>query len=438
MLEFRPETRTDLRSFLAIITLLMITGVLAALASGCSGRSAGGGWVHETSTTGAITTVRTMSGSVWGGPGELVEEVSIGVTEGADAYLFGSVRGLWSTADLILVVDLQAPAVRVYDSEGMHLYDIGGEGSGPGEFRRPRSVAVNPVDGMVYVRDGNQGRLNRYTISGEYIDAWPILSGMSTGRQLVMTDDGKVHTPTIRIDTATGLLDMGYMLTGPDGAVGDTVWAPEYEFDDWIVEARTEDGQIHIDNVPFSPRNVWTLCPDGTVAGGVSDHYRFDLFHPDGRKTVVEMNWDRVPVDPAEARWYRARTTAELRTTLPGWAWNGREIPRYKPAYDELFPDRSGRIWLQRQGPGAHLVDGIDDPDDRAEFTTHPAWKETYTFDVFDLEGRYLGPVDAPEGFQFITDPFIEDDMVIALVQDNDGVQYVKRYRLVLPEGAGE
>jgi hypothetical protein len=168
----------------------------------------------------------------------------------------------------------------------------------------------------------------------------------------------------------------------------------------------------------------------------VSEDYRFDLFHPDGRQTVVEKVWDRVPVDPAEARWYRARTTAELRTTLPGWAWNGREIPRYKPPYTDFLADQSGRIWLRRHGPGIHLEEGIDDPEDRAEFTTHPAWQETWTFDVFDLGGRFLGSVDAPEGYQYLTDPFIRDDMVVALVQSEEGVQYVKRYRLVLPVDA--
>ena len=56
-----------------------------------------------------------------------------------------------------------------------------------------------------------------------------------------------------------------------------------------------------------------------------------------------------------------------------------------------------------------------------------------YSFDVFDLEGRFLGAVDAPEGFQYLTDPFIRDDMVLALVQSDEGVQYVKRYRLVTP-----
>lgn len=435
MTESHQGSRSEIRSFLAFIVLFVVMGVIAALVSGCSAESTGDGWVHETVDEGLIRTVRTVSGSVWGGPGRLVEEVSIGVVEGADEFMFGSVRGLWCSEGQIFVVDLQVPAVRVYDLEGRYLRDIGGEGSGPGEYQRPRSIAVSPVDGTIYIRDGNQGRLNRYSAEGEPLDSWPLLSGMGTGTALVMTPDGDVYTPTIRIDFDTGLFELGYMLTGPNGAVGDTIWAPEYDFEDWVVEARTDDGSIHIDNVPFAPRNIWTLCPDGTVVGGVSEEYRFDLFQSDGRQTIVEKVWERVPVESAEARWYRARTTAELRTTLPGWAWNGREIPRHKPAYSDFIPDRNGRIWVRRQGPGIHLEDGIDHPEDRAQFFTNPSWKETFIFDVFDLNGRFLGSVETPDGLQSNPDPFIDDDMMIALVQDDDGIQHVKRYHLVLPAG---
>ena len=46
--------------------------------SGCSGAGAGrDGWIHETSTEGAVTTVRTVSGSVWGGTARLVEEAGV-------------------------------------------------------------------------------------------------------------------------------------------------------------------------------------------------------------------------------------------------------------------------------------------------------------------------------------------------------------------------
>ncbi len=424
----------EIRSFVAFMTLLIGMGLLLALSIGCSSSSATGGeWQYEETIEGDVRTIRTLSGSVWGGEVRLVEEASIGVLEGADEHMFGDIRSLWQHEGRLFVLDSGVPALRVYDLEGSYMQDIGGSGSGPGEYLRPRSIAVSPVDGTIYVRDGSQGRLNRYTFAGDPIDNWPLLSGMMTSTPLVMTPDGRVFTTTIRIDWDTGLFSGGYMQAGPEGAIGDTLWEPEYDFDDWQVEARNEEDSVHIENVPFAPSVLWTLCPDGTVVGGVSEEYRFDLFYSDGRHTVVEKTWERVPVLADEARWYRDRTTADLRTTLPGWAWNGPEVPRQKPAFADFIPDRSGRLWVRRQGPGVHLEEGDDHPRDRADFYARPAWRETFTFDVFDLEGRFLGSVPIPDGFQSSPEPFIVDDLVLALVEDDEGVQYVRRYRLVIP-----
>ncbi len=376
------EIRSEIRPFLAFVTLLMLIGLIGALVTGCSGRSVGEGWVHETTTEGAVTTVRTVSGSVWGGPGQLVEEASIGVVEGADEFMLGRVRGLHVYRDRIYVLDNQVPILRVYDLVGNHLLDIGGQGAGPGEFEDPRSVTVDPRDGTIYVRDGGLGRINRYAPDGVPLDSWPLMAGISTGTELVMTPDGKVYTAVYRIDFDIDLFTKGMALMGPEGATGDTIYGPEFDFEEWELEVRSEDGeQISIDLVPFSPEEMWVLCPYGSVVGGVSEEYRFEIHNATGGITVVETTRERVPVDPGEARWYRNRLIADFRTVLPGWAWSSRrKVPRFKPAYAQFIPD---------------------------------------------------GLLPRPE-------PYIEGDMVVALIQDDDGVQYVKRYRLSLPEGAGE
>jgi hypothetical protein len=151
---------------------------------------------------------------------------------------------------------------------------------------------------------------------------------------------------------------------------------------------------------------------------------------------VVETDRERVPVEPGEARWYRNRLTSEFRAILPGWAWNGREIPRFKPAFSQFIPDRSRRIWVRRQGPGIPVEGCDEDPEDASEFYRNPCWKDSFLFDVFDLAGRYLGEVAVPDGLQSRPEPYIEGDLMVALIQDDEGVQYVKRYRLVLPAGA--
>jgi hypothetical protein len=82
-------------------------------------------WVSETSVEGNVTTVHTVSGSVWGAPARLEETLSIGVEAGEEPYMFGQLRGVAALDGRIYVLDGSVPAVRVYDGEGRHLMDIG-------------------------------------------------------------------------------------------------------------------------------------------------------------------------------------------------------------------------------------------------------------------------------------------------------------------------
>jgi hypothetical protein len=222
-------------------------------------------------------------------------------------------------------------------------------------------------------------------------------------------------------------------LCRPEGAVGDTILAPYFDFEPAMIEVRVGDSYSNT-YVPFSPTVSWTMLPSLNMVGGVATDYRFEIHHPDGSMTVVERaGWDRIGVEPGERQWYRDYRTASYRRQLPGWAWNGPEIPASKPPFEAFIPDRAGRIWVVRPGPGIHLEGGDDHPDTYAGFRRNPAWQETRFVDVFDEAGRFLGSVDIPERFELYPQPFIDGETVIAEVPDADGTPQVKRYRLVPP-----
>ncbi len=206
------ESRSEIRSLAALIALFVAIALLVAVSSGCSSRSAAvEGWVHETVTDGNVRTVRTLGGSVWGGPGRLVEEASIGMAEGPDEYMFGGVRGIYAYDVEIYVLEMQEPTLRVYDMEGNHL------------------------------RDGRQGRLNLYTPEGGFLETWPLRSGLSTSTQMVVTPEGRVFTPVYRIGGEM-VMTRGMARMGPDGALGDTLYGPEFDFEDWELVAENEGG----------------------------------------------------------------------------------------------------------------------------------------------------------------------------------------------------
>ncbi len=440
----RPSSRYYLlpvisRTFRSLLLPMLLPAAGIFLVA-CSGRNDGraGEWVAETFTDGSVRTVRTISGSVWNGPAHLVEEASIGEADGDEHYLLGDIGSLCAHGGRIFLLDRQIPAVRVYDWNGRWIRNIGREGSGPGELRSPTSVRISQVDGRIFVRDGTQGRLNVYSSAGDPLDTWPIRTGFMTSRQLVVTPEGELYSSTWApggediVDMRSAMVNLTAEGFGPD-----TLLAPEYDFEEWRIEIRSENQYIS-NNVPFSPTTTWAMTPLRTMIGGVSDDYRFDIHHPDGRIIRVEKQWDRMPVDPGERAWHRARATANMRGMQEGWAWNGPEPPHVKPPFDEFMADADGRIWVIRAGPGILNPDAPAEPEDRTEFWRNPRWRDSYFIDVFDHEGRFLGSLDIPAGFELYPEPYFDGDTVIALVTDAADVPRVKRFRLVIPEGGSE
>ncbi len=419
--------------------------ILLALVA-CSGSSLPESqeWRGERSVSGTVTTVRTLSGSVWPGPARLVEEASVGHPEGNEKYLLANVADLYLDGGRIYVLDQGVPVLRVYDRQGSHLFDAGRSGDGPGEFRSPRSVAVHPRDGRIFVRDGRGGRINVYAPDGSFLERWPMSSNFSTSTPLTMTYDGRLFTYTVlNLGADVTEWEGGYISCGPQGAPSDTIREPALDFDPrpWQIVGRSgseNDQNVTVNNVPFSPTEVYALASDGSVLAGVTDRYRIEVHHLDGSRTVIEKaSWEPVRVLPEEKDWIERAATASMRRDYPGWAWNGNPIPDSKPAYSLLIADRSGRVWVVRPGPGVH-IEGCDEQlEDPSAYWRNPCWRDSNSLEVFELTGRYLGEVTLPEGIRFSPRPKFEGDHLVAYVEDATGNPYVRLYRLEIGPGDG-
>ncbi|MFQ5745069.1 MAG: 6-bladed beta-propeller [Acidobacteriota bacterium] len=413
--------------------------ILTLLAAGCGARDNGvhgdGSWVGTVATEGSVTTVVNESGSVWSGAATLVEEASIGVETGPDEYMFGNVVGVAANDKAIFVLDPQVPTVRVHDYDGHYLRDIGREGDGPGEFRNPRSVAV-AADGRLFVKE--QARIGVFSPEGEPLGTWPVNTGFSSGTPMVMTVDGVLyfHDLTERGNDITEW-QHGMRAVGPDGVYGEPVRVPHLEYPPYQLITRFPGGGMTSFTIPFSAGPVWAMAPSGAMIAGVPSDYRFEVHFPDGSVTVVEKTWEPVPVERDEAKWNRARITANQRRNNPDWSWDGPPIPDKKPAYSQLAPDHSGRIWVKRIVRTEDVPECDPNPLRPAGERPRSCWRQVYGVEVFDAEsGRYLGQVEEPpatSGLSRIDRAFIKDDTVIIRVDDEAGTIMVKRYRLILP-----
>jgi len=421
---------------------LLLALVLAAACAPSQDGADPPGWDGTITTEGDVTTVVNGPDSMWGGEAQLVEEMSIGVDVGEKEYMLGGVGSLYVTADRVYLTDPSAPAVRVYDTEGRFLHDIGsGPGQGPGEYETPVLVKGG-ADGTIWVYDAGVRRLTAYGADGATLDSWSLARGACCAWRMSVAPDGTLWMPIEQhaYESPTGEERYGaqaYRL--PDGRVGEVRWNPVLEFPRRVFQI---SGITML--VPYSPGYAWSLGADGSLVVGTTDRYRFEVRRIDGSTLVVERDVEPIPVEPGEAEFRRRWTLKNMRTSIdPGFNVD-LDIPDHKPAFRALAPSADGGTWVERRGASHHRGgDCVDNPDttDLATSRDNSCWESDRFFDIFDPEGRYLGWVKAPDGLS-PWNPQLElypmGEVVYATIESGEGVPQVKRYRIVPPEGAGE
>lgn len=409
---------------------LVATALAAAVlvAGACESTVGEGGidgpWTAERSQLADTLVVRTLSGSVWRDTATLEPEVAIGRLDGEDAYLFGGVGGLAVASDgRIVVTDDQANEVRVYSPDGRHLQTFGRNGDGPGEFRRADYVRI-AGDGRIIVRDRGAGRFAVFSPEGIYLNGWTWASGFSTTAPFYLDQADHLVNPSVR----NGLVS--YDL---DGAVLDTIPIPTKGFAPTQVVVTTERGRASY-GVPFTQREEWSIGPDGSYLFGVGDRYALERWSPDGTVLRLERAADATVVAEGEAAQAREGLVRSIRRfNDANWTWDGPDVPTTKPYFGFLQPGIDGTIWVFREGPASETSNPSWDPDQ--PLTGFPTrWVSRVTADVFDAEGRYLGPVRLPDNIRWTNpSPVLSGDRVWAVGTHELGYPQVMVFRVATP-----
>jgi hypothetical protein len=415
---------------------LLIAAVLAACGQDAASGSTDAAQLVQRDTVGDTLVVRTVRGSAWGYDAVLVPEVEIGVLDGDQEYMFGRLRSLAVAEDgTIYAMDSQIPALRVYQPDGTHKGTWGRDGGGPGEFAGPDGGLAVLSDGRIAVRDPGNARIQLYSPQGEALTTWPVVpGGFNTSNPMILGRGDTLLTPLV-MDLTVDVTEWrtGLQRVSPRGEIVDTVPIPDVGYEAPSLEARSEDG-ASINGLPFGPGEHATWHPGGFFIHGISDEYSFTLLDPTG-PLRVERSVELPRVTDGEKAEERARLTRSLRYTDPNWRWDGPPIPDRKPAFDDLFVARDGRIWVYRQGPGVERDDPNYDPTDPD--SVEDRWRDTPLYDVFERDGTFLGTVEAPLEMSRYPTPVFGREHVWAVSRDAYDVQRIVRYRIE-PRGEGE
>ncbi|HET6682003.1 MAG TPA: 6-bladed beta-propeller [Gemmatimonadaceae bacterium] len=380
-----------------------------------------GTWVAERDTIGDTIVVRTISGSIRDGTATLVEDLSIGVLEGAEELMLGQISSLAvDSAGGIYAFDGQVPALRYFDSTGAYVRTLGAKGAGPGEYEDASlGLAVRHHDGRVVMRDPRNGRMNVYNPDGSPSTQWTVTSGLFTNDATVLdTADHLYLRILLSRPERNKPWNIGLLHLDDSGRVVDSIAIPAMP------------GEPEGAGGAFLPAKIWAWSPLGYLVVGVNDTYRFEVRAPGAPVVRIERSVPVVEVLPEEhaeleARndWYRKYQGQFMTAELP-------PVPHTKPPWRSFLIGQDGRIWVRRHTTAEHAeVEGEATPQRPAP----PSWVEPAVYDVFEPDGRYLGEVRAPTG---VNVSVVRGDQAWGLRQGDMGEQLIVRLHLVHADSA--
>lgn len=335
----------------------------------------------------------------------LREELRLGSVAGGGADEFGQVMALEADElGRIYIADGLSNEIRVFTPDGRHLRTLGGQGSGPGEFRMLTGMAGG-MDGRLSAMDPIASRLTVFDTAGTLVGTYSreFTLGTTIPWAGVVDPQGHVYdwtheTPGTGSSAGPRQFLLRHRLEGRRLVPDDTLFLPRTTPTDTF-QTHTPDGLRLVGDVPFSSSRRWRLAPDGSIWIGMTGDYRLDRLGFDGDTVAtLQRPWEPVAVSPAE------RDSVVAEDGVPA-----DRVPETKPAFRSFFVASDGRVWVE-----PHL------PDDGGT-----AW------DVFSDAGAYLGRVrTALELETEVPSPVVRGDRLYAVLRDELDVPYVVRLRI--------
>ena len=385
-----------------MVPLIRLGFLLAVMAVGffgvlsCDSFDRSREWAGTVLDSAGIRVVHNTEEGLWC-PGEgwtFTNALTIGVDEGDPAYVFGKITGVQIGVDgSIFVFDQMASEIRVFDQTGTHLRTLGGRGQGPGEFSPSAAGLFQMDDGNLVIPDLGNGRINWMSAEGEVLGSK--VASYSGGFPVRWDSDGGGGVLVQR--RAMGFnenpdLDAGDLLVriGPDGNEETVVVLPKAKTV-WMDGAAARFKY-------FETEPSWDLGSVGPLRTGMTQDYRIELRGGDG--SIIGIITKPAPARPVSSG-DLDRFRGLMREALDRMGLSPSAIDRQInnmsfgtsfPAFNQLMVGPEGTTLVQQIALLSE-IETLDLSEEMSRRLGAPTW------DVFDAEGRFLGPVDLPLRF---------------------------------------
>lgn len=223
---------------------------------------------------------------------DITEVLRLGDEATGDTVLFSRITHLAvNSRGEIIVEEARRPSIRVFNSEGVYVNDIGGVGQGPGEYRYTWGVVVGPAD-SVYVWEVYTDRVMVYdsqdfsfvrhvAVEDDGIEGAVGIIGIGEAgwimpiqaRPFQPGDDGKM---AVHEDT-----DFEMCKVGLDGNYGQEIIATVRD-NEMIYHVFEESGGFTIHGVPYARNAAWAMGPNDMLYYGWGDAIQISVANVDG------------------------------------------------------------------------------------------------------------------------------------------------------------
>lgn len=340
------------------------------------------------------------------------EDLSIGVREGDENYMFGNQIFVNTDKDgNFYITDWDRRTIRKYDLQGKHLLNIGRPGQGPGEFQNIWRPEFDR-EGNLYVSDYVVHKIIFFDRAGLFL------------RQILLPVDME-HALANRRGYFVGKRD--FEKESPSGkktvsvfGLFDGQFKISAEFQRTVFNPKEPSGSGEermvnlvaglLSDSAFKPEAHYLKDPDDFVWFGYPETYEIRVYAPDGHlDRSIRRDYDPRPITGKDKERF-LKEDAELLLNRPrlralkNKIYDRVQFPRFKSAYSSFAPMENGGL--------AVIIEKADNGDT--------------VFDLFDKDGRYISHFQAPVPSEGL---FFNNGKAYA-IKTEDGYKFVKRYRI--------
>lgn len=366
---------------------LFLLIIFFSLFSCCSSQKAE--WQGSIEEVDGVTVVRNPGEPLYGNDVYTIkEDLKIGDEGGDENFVFSFIYYLEVDNEKnIYVADTKEKHVKVFDSSGQFLRTIGRAGQGPGEFGSLEGIRINAHNELA-ITDSRQHRIHYYSLEGDFLrsisleiflekiqrmfhrQSWHLYfdSKENCYIRAAIFDSKKVHYEILRFDNEANRI---------------------------TTIARTPEWNPFEGEDPDRPAKLFCrVMKNDYFLYGYPGSYELQIFDPEGKIIkIITREYKRVPF------------SAEEKEEMTKAYGEDIEIPPYHPAFSYLRTDDEGQIFVRTW--------------------EKPTSGEGFFYDVFDGEGKYIAHM--PLNF---TPQVIKNGEIYTIEEDEEGYQYVKRYRI--------